>query len=726
MQRQRSMVMSIAAVMVAAGLSGPAAADGPAAPDEVSLAAERILAARAAEAEAAADAPPEDEGGGAAGAPPQGGADAPPQGGADAPPAEEDVGEVVITGKPAPVAQGERSHLAPLPPRDLRLRPLTESPGLDTATSIVGEEEIEWLEAYSVVDAMRYVPGGWTENRGRKVKQFFSVRGQTYPYPEFMVDGAYFRQFHETDYFLPAKMMERIEVLRSSAVLLHGPGGMNGMVNLVPKRFTEPEGTLTQIYGSQNLSRTEATYGEGGERYSYGVAAGFRHTDGDKEMNAEENLTNLYANLQYDVSDALTLSMTHAAFFGKRELEKGEGAIDPRFLTREDSFDPMRTYIFVGKAHYHPSDRMWTEVTGNYGIRRFFGHRTGQPGWLEEDTEYGARVVQGLRLGEANTLRFGTTFNRWRTPTGKRFYVGNPGDISTWTAFVVDEHRFDRLTLNSGYRTTWEYIDTFGGFNVEGSPGGGLRNVTIEEDHADPLGTYTLGAAYALDKQWSLHGNFAWGQIASAPGMFTAAGERPDTETRFKYDVGLKRAWAGFGEVTGTFFYVDQQNAALGQNQTVLVSGDPVQVFASGDRESYGFELDMRSKRFDCGTQFFANATLMTARQEQAGDWENDQEVPNLVVGGGVSQMLGEAWEVSVFVKRIGDYENERFLPRGASPAPLGDFTDVTTKITHYFGDEKQHRAFVMVENVGGQHYSTVNGWPDEGVQYSGGVTLAW
>jgi len=272
---------------------------------------------------------------------------------------------------------------------------------------------------------------------------------------------------------------------------------------------------------------------------------------------------------------------------------------------------------------------------------------------------------------------------------------------------------------------TWEYIKRFGGFSVEGSPAGGLRAVTIEDDHADPLGTYTLGGAYALDEQWSVHGNFAWGEIASAPGMFDVNLRRPDSETRFKYDVGLKRAWDGFGEVMGTFFYIDQQNAPLGMNRRVRINGEWRQLYQNGDRESYGFELEGRSKRFDCGTQFFANATLMTAREEQAGRWENDQEVPNLVVGGGVSQLFGDSWEFSVLVKRVGDYENNRFTPDNL-PNPLGDFTDVTTKIAYFFGDRKQHRAFFMVENVGGQHYETVNGWPDPGVQYSGGVTLAW
>ena len=65
-----------------------------------------------------------------------------------------------------------------LPERDLIERPFTESPGLDTATSVIGRPEIEEIHPFSLVDAMEYVPGAWTETRGRKIKQFFSVRGQ--------------------------------------------------------------------------------------------------------------------------------------------------------------------------------------------------------------------------------------------------------------------------------------------------------------------------------------------------------------------------------------------------------------------------------------------------------------------------------------------------------------------------------------------------------------------
>jgi len=702
----------------------PATAERPAAErlrglDGVARAAEAVLAAKEKESEAA------EQPGGGGGGETAGAATGAKSGAAtDTTTGEHDAGEVVITGKKPPVEQGERSHFTDLPPRDLFLRPRTESVGLETATSVVGREEIDWLEAYSVVDALQFVPGAWVETRGRKVKQFFSVRGQRYPYPGYVLDGAWIREFQEMDYFLSSQAVERIEVIRSSAVLLHGPGGMTGMVNIVPRTYTGPETTFTQIYGSDNLTRTELTHGDGDETLSYGLAVGFRHTDGPKEENAEENITNLYANVQYRPTKDLTLSMTHYSFLGKRELQRAE---PPSAPTVDQSFDPMRTYGFVGRAHYHPSDRASTEIVGNYAIRRFFAHQEGAADWLEEDYEYGAGVIQTIKHCDPNTLRFGGTFNRWRTPTGARYYVGNPGDLVTWTGFVVDEHQFDRLRVDAGYRFALNEIKRFGGFNVEGAQPGPLRTVVVEDEWDDPLHTFTLGGAYDLTSEYALLANFAVGQISSAPGMLDVNLQRPTTETRWKYDVGLRRTWDGFGEASLTAFYVIQHDAAVVTRNRVLgPDGNWFALYQNAERDNYGLELDVRSKRFDCGTQFFLNGVYVQVRDDLQGHWEEDQEVPEFILGAGVSQLVGDAWEVSVFTKHVSPYENERFLPAGTPPAPLGHYTEVNFKLAYFFGDKKQHRAFFLVENLGGQHYSTVVGYPHEGVRYSGGVTLRW
>jgi hypothetical protein len=305
--------------------------------------------------------------------------------------------------------------------------------------------------------------------------------------------------------------------------------------------------------------------------------------------------------------------------------------------------------------------------------------------------------------------------------------VGNPGDLATWTGFVVDEHQFDRLRIDAGYRFALNELKRFGGFNVEGAQGAQLRTVQVRDEWDDPLHTFTLGGAYDLTKEYVLLANFARGQISATPGMLDVNLRRPPTETRWKYDLGVKRTWDDFGEAAVTAFYVLQEDAAVTtRNRVRGPDRNWYALYQTADRDNYGLELDVRSKRFKTGTQFFFNAVWVEVRDDLQGSYKRDKEVPDFILGAGVSQMLGDAWEFSAFTKHVSSYENDRFLPAGAPPAPLGDFTEVNAKITRYFGDKKQHRAFLLVENIGGQHYSTVAGYPNEGVKYSCGVCLRW
>ncbi len=637
-----------------------------------------------------------------------------------------DVGRVTITGRKAqPVELGEGSNFTALPPRDLVARPLSESPGLATSTSVVGKEEIRWLDAVDLVDAMRYTPGAWTERRGQKVKEFFSTRGQRYPYPNYVIDGAWQREFHESGYFFPAAAVERIELVRSSAALLLGPGSMAGLVNVVPRTWDEPETRIDAEYGRFDTWLTQFTHGQPvGEEFSYGVSAGFRRREGPEDENAGEGLANVYTRMVWEPSKAFRLSVTGGMFTGTRHLEVADPPAHPRFLTRRDSYDPMSLYLATAKAEIHGCQWAWTEMVANFAYRHFEGHRVGSSDWVERDYEIGGRFIQGFRIGKDNVLRFGGMFHKWATPTGKRFYVGNPGDIDTYSGVIVDEHDFGRLTVNAGYRLTHERINDFGGFNVEGSPSGGLRSVKVEDEWQDPLHTISAGAAYELTDWLSLLGNAAWGQIASKPGMLNADLERPASETRTKVDVGVKGEWAQFGTAQLTAFYIYQQDAAVGLRGTkVDVNGEPMALFENRDRDSYGIEADIRTRRFDNGLQFFVNGVWMKTRIRRDGGWDRDREVPQCVLGGGAS-WLWKGLEISAFLKRVGQYENERFLPSGADPAPLGDFTDIGAKVSYTFGEDDKYTLFARFDNICDTRYSTVPGWPSEGWNYKTGFSV--
>lgn len=618
------------------------------------------------------------------------------------------------------VTAPDESDYTSLPERDLIVRPMTESPGLDAAISVIGRKEIEEQHAYSVVDAMNYVPGGWTETRGRKVKQFYSVRGQRYPYPGYLVDGAWFREFHEINYYLSAANFDRIEILRSSSALLLGPGGLTGMVNLVPRMYSRKETQIEGQYGTLNTYRVNVTHGNQDDTYNYGIGVGYFHTDGASERNATENMLNVYGRFQYRLTSNLSLSWSNYFLRGDRELQLALPPASNVLQTRKDSFDPMQTYVTVVKLRHEQENSQATELIANYGGRRFNGHRVGSPDWLEEDYEYGASVIHSRELTSNNTLRITGLFHRWVTPTGKRFYVGNPGDIRTYSAAIVDEHNFGRFDTSIGYRYSREHIEEFGGFNVEGSSGP-LRAVKIEDQWSDPLHAINLGASFEVTRTLSFFGNAAWGQLASQPGMLDLSLNQPGTEDRFKYDLGVKWHGESYGELTLSGFYTRRNDAALVSKKTVLLDGEPYALYTNDNQENFGLEIDFRSHLFSSGLQLFINGTLMQTRRTMDAVWIDDREVPELILGGGILYRKN-SFDLSLFAKYVGAYENERFLPAGSPPAPLGAFTDLTGQVTYRYSPDT--KIFARVENMTSDEYSTVAGYPHEGSLFYVGVEM--
>ena len=623
--------------------------------------------------------------------------------------------EVIVT---APHEQGYTT----LPERDLIERPVTESPGLDIAISVVGRKEIEEQNPYSIVDAMNYVSGAWTETRGRKVKQFFSVRGHRYPYPGYLIDGAWFREFHEINYYLSSANFDRIEILRSSSALLLGPGGLTGMVNLIPRIYDRKETHAEGIYGTHNSFRGNVAHGCQGKNYNYGFGVGYFHTDGASERNAMENMMNLYGRIQYRLNSDLDLSWSNFLLRGDRELQLALPPASNTLQTRRDSFDPMQTYVTVAKLRYEPERSQATELIVNYGSRRFDGHRAGSPDWLEEDYEYGATIIHSRELNSDNILRVTGLFHRWITPTGKRFYVGNPGDIRTYSVAIVDEHDFGRLVASIGYRYSREHIDEFGGFNVEGSSGP-LASVKVNDKWSDPLHAVNIGASLEVTGSISLLGNASWGQLAAQPGMLDLNLNQPGAEDRYKFDLGVWWRGGSFGELGLTGFYTRRKDAALVSQTTVLVSDEPYALFTNDDQENYGFEMDLRTRRFSSGLQFFINATAMQTRRTMSGEWVDDSEVPEIILGGGL--LYGRnGFTLSLYAKHLSEYENERFLPPGSPPAPLGAFTDLTGQVGYRYKTDME--IFARVENITNDEYSTVAGYPHEGALFYIGVKKAF
>jgi outer membrane receptor protein involved in Fe transport len=105
------------------------------------------------------------------------------------------------------------------------------------------------------------------------------------------------------------------------------------------------------------------------------------------------------------------------------------------------------------------------------------------------------------------------------------------------------------------------------------------------------------------------------------------------------------------------------------------------------------------------------------------GQLGKDREIPEFILGGGAFYSF-ENFELAVFANYVSPYESNRFLPSGSPPAPLGDFTELNAQTTRYFGKKKDRSVFFRVDNIGDKHYSTVNGYPDQGRRFMTGVSI--
>ena len=614
--------------------------------------------------------------------------------------------------------------------RNVIENPGTESSGLELSTSVVQAREIKQQGAKTVIEALKYVPGALVESRGRKVKQFLSIRGQRYPYPEYALSGAWQREFHELPYFFSTADIERIEVIRSSAALLTGINGMAGVINIITKEYQASKTTREIEFGSYGAYRAHISHGAKIGNLSYATGLGTSRTDGPAGMNAEEGMTNFYGSVKWTPTANLTVRYNLFHLDGKRELRLANEPAAKRFLTEISRYDPYRSTLTNLKMNFRMSDRAATEFLAYYSYRNpVYVVEDGDTHEIarnnERDYEWGANLTQSISLAERNVLRFGGLYNHWIAPNGKRFYVGRRNDLHTFSGVVVDEHRFESLTLDAGLRWSRTFIDEYGAFNIEGSGGNFKKVDPVIKEWEPGFFQTSFGASYALHNLTSLHLNAAIGQIQPRRGTLDVNLNEPDNETRIKLDVGLRSMATKFGQVSLVGFIARQKNALVLSGKTHELSDRILELYLNRDQEQYGIELDARMTSLFKNLQGFFNVTAMKTRAKEQGSFEENSEYPELIAGGGL-YFQRRGVDITAAGKYVSSFENSRFAAPAADgvvyPQPLGDYFIADLNIGYTLGKKYSTRFYMEIKNILDKKYSTVVGYPDFGRTISVGL----
>ncbi len=599
-----------------------------------------------------------------------------------------------------------------------------ESISLAPAISRVSSVEIERQGAVTVTDAVKYIPGGLTETRGRKTKQFFSVRGQRYPYPDYSIDGVWQREFEETHYFFSALDIESVEIIRSSNALVKGLTGLSGLIDIRTRKPERETISLSARYGQQNQYTTNLRYGNKINNLSFNVSASLFGTDGPPDRRGKERISNFHGTLDWAINPRVHLSAGSTYIYGERQFLQ---IIEPgasNLLNWQESFDPIHTFLTFAKLQYKWNDRSLTELQTNVAYRdakfvRYDIANETTSSHHEEDYEYGLNLLHSYSPTSATTLRFGGLYNHWVAPEGKRYYAGRRTNVHIWSGVVAGEYKTGNYIFDAGFRLIDGYIVEFGGFGIEGSAAG-LRNVEPIRNESAPLEWQsTLGTTWLVSGPVSLHYNFAGGSIAPRRGSITRDGSTPDNEIRLQHDLGFIFRAMHQTELSTSVFYTQRYNA-LGLSGETVTTDDGVlmELYENLEKRSYGVELSAKMSIPVIHSFLSANATFMEGQEKVDGSMVKDDDLPNVILNlGFLFNYAG--FDANLFANHTGAYTNNRFI----NPAwiaeygdyPLGDFYSVDLTAGYTFGNNFSARIFVEIQNLLNEKFETVAAYPDPG-----------
>lgn len=495
--------------------------------------------------------------------------------------------------------------------------------------------------------------------------------------------------------------IERIEVLRGPASVVHGDGAIGGVVNIIPKKPTRGP-VQSEVQASVgNQGQRALAFGSGGalgEQWSYRLDVSGNRSDGWVDRGDSSN-GSFSGALRWDAAPDLSLQLMHAQgrqspmrYFGTPLIG---GVQDPALRRRNynvlDSdihyrdrwtelsaqWAPGNDVIVRSKLYHIASDRYWRNAEAYaYNAATGLIDRSDNTEIGHDQTQTGNTTdvsVGGTLFGRANQLSLGFDINRARFRHTNNTYTGSSGSVDPYRP--EPGYYASAIPFIPRYRNEVQQYALFAEDRLEltdrWSVVGGLRY-----DHADlsrqdlVAGTqafdrsysntgWRLGTVYQLQPELSLYAQVS--QAADPVGdllMLSPANAAFDSSRGRQVEVGLKQSfWQGRGDWTLAAYSITKND---------LLTRDPanpalrVQV---GERSSRGVEgtLSLQATRT---LQIDANVALLRARYDDFGETVGGvvvsrngrvpTDVPQRVANVWVGWKLQPDWTLSGGLRHVG------------------------------------------------------------------------
>ncbi|HYY13262.1 MAG TPA: TonB-dependent receptor [Chthoniobacterales bacterium] len=577
--------------------------------------------------------------------------------------------------------------------------PLDQSPA---TVSAISSDELEQKQIERVSDALREVPGlsiVQTGTPGQLTSVF--TRGLRSEHTQVLLDGVPINQglqgaFNFAD--LTTDDIDRIEIVRGPQSTIYGPRALAGVVQIFTKQGEgEPAITLSGEGGSYDTFR-EALQSDGKiGNFDYSLGASRLDTDNARPNNQYRN-TAAIANVGWSPNGQLRI--------GSLVTYSLSDTGDPNTIFDPRPIDNLLTERWLVAPHVDVRVDDWWEhkFIFSYDHERQLNDPN-QDGFIGPTRALFERTQidyqNDLRPSSWVTITLGFFYSRVNAGQERPFVSQAFGPQPTF----VSDHTEEAAGFLQGTATIDSLIFVAGG----------------RFDHFNQFGdvwTYRIAASYKIDKtDTTLHSSVATGfsPPSSQDKIFGMNfGLRPERD--FGWDAGIEqRLWDKHVTLGVTYFHNDLSNV-IGVNGLF-------QTLNLGASETQGIETALHAQPIP-GLVFAASYTYLEAEKTSSADISQPQGArlprrPRNEVYVSASYLWWKRLRTTVEAKFVNAREEINF---GGPNFDIEDYSFVNVAAEYEINPYVS--VFGRVDNLTGEHYAEVFGFPNLGTAAYAGMKL--
>ena len=578
--------------------------------------------------------------------------------------------------------------------------PLEQSPA---SVSVISSEELEQKQIERVSDALREVPGLSVVQTGT-AGQLTSVftRGLRSEHTQVLLDGIPINQglqgaFNFADF--TTDDIGRIEVVRGPQSTLYGPRALAGVIQIFTKQGEGPPGiTLSAEGGSYDTFREWAESDGKIDNFDYSIGASRLDTDNARPNNNYRN-TAAVADIGWSPGEQLRVGSLFT--YSLSDTGNPNTIFDPRpidhFLTERWLIGPHidwkatdwweHKFIF---AYDHERQINNPNEDGFVGPTRALFERT------QIDYQNDLRPASWL------TVTSGFFYSRVNAGQERPFVLQIFGPQPTFLSDHTEE-------IAGFLQTTLMPVE-----NLIFVAGGRF-------DHFNQFGgvwTYRFAGSYKIDKtNTTLHSSVATGfsPPSSQDKIFgNNFGLKPERD--FAWDIGVRQElWQNRVSLGLTYFHNDLSNA-IGSNSLF-------QTLNLGAAETQGLEAELRAQPIT-NLLFTASYTYLDAEKTSSKDISQLQGArlprrPRNEVYLSASYLWWKKLRTTIEAKFVNAREEINF---GGPNFDIEDYSFVNVAAEYEINPHMS--IFGRIDNLTGEHYAEVFGFPNLGTAAYAGMKV--